>query len=55
MLVSATVIYPIMVEIEVPDDISPEDATELILQEADRIMETSGSSPIVHECSHPVL
>ena len=51
----ATVLYPVYIQMEVPEDISEECVREKILDEADSIFETSTIEPIIQECNFPEL
>lgn len=56
--VNAVVSYPIYInqEIEVPENASPEEIREAILEYADLYLEQGSSSPVITESnSHPEL
>ena len=53
--VTAKVTYPAYVSMEVPDDLTPPEIKERILDQADQILESSGIKPIIDECNIPEL
>ena len=49
--ISATVVYPVYVQVEVPDDSTEEWIEEAVLLQADDYMQSSFSiKPVIQEC-----
>ena len=57
MNVSVVVVYPIYLEIDVPnwERLSLEERRKIIIEKADNCFESSTVAPIIQECSDPEL
>jgi len=52
--VKATVVYPVEVEITVPEDTSPDDIWDKLIKTADNRIIQFDIAPVVHKCSEPI-
>lgn len=55
--ITATVVYPVYVTVDIPvkEYLDDEEIREMILDEADRLFDSSSITPLIHECSNEDL
>lgn len=53
--ITATVNYPVYVQVEVDENMSNEDIEKIIIHESIKGIESGAVNPVIHDCSDPDL